>query len=105
MHIYSPNIGFFFSAEVARRCIWRGKLLFRTELLVTLGVSQGSLSLSFRLPEQEPLEVGGRAREGSGVWEERREGDRSLRKQLSLSWEPQGPLNFLCFPQGGKEGR
>lgn len=50
-----------------------------------------------RLPKQEPPGVGGRARDGRGVWEERREGDRSLRKQLSLSWEPQGPLNFLCF--------
>lgn len=38
-----------------------------------------------RLPGQEPSEVGGRDREGSSVWEGRREGDRSLRKQLSLS--------------------
>lgn len=53
-----------------------------------------------RLPRQEPSEVGGRDREGSGVWEGRREGDRSLRKQLSLSREPQGPLNFALFPLG-----
>lgn len=38
------------------------------------------------------------------MWEERREGDRSLRKQLSLSWEPQGPLNFLCFSPPGRKG-
>lgn len=59
-----------------------------------------------RLPKQDtphPQRLG-QGRECSGVWEERREGDRSLRKQLSLSWEPQGPLNVLCFPPQGGEG-
>lgn len=34
-----------------------------------------------------------------------KEGDNSLRKQLSRSWAPQGPLNFLCLSPREARGR
>jgi hypothetical protein len=105
MHIYSPKHRVLFSAKVVQQYIWRSKLLFSTWFLVTLGCSQGAHVFSPSSPSkslQRWRERWGGAMEKGLIPEG---GHNSLRKQLSISWWPQGHLNFFYFSLWRLRGR
>lgn len=96
-HLFPQNTELFFQQRWCSNIFREVSCCSAHGLLVTLGRSQGATAPA---PSLLARASSGWRRGGVGEWRKPEGGDNSLRKQLSISWWPQGqPQLFILSPR------